>query len=42
MSLYTQSLAFARIQLASTSKTVGEPEAVKKLDDVSQVLRDTS
>jgi signal transduction histidine kinase len=36
-----QSLAFARMQLASASKAVGEPEAAKKLAGVSQVLRES-
>jgi PAS domain S-box-containing protein len=36
-----QSLAFARIQLASARKVIAEAETAKKLDDVSQILRET-
>ena len=36
-----QSLAFARVQLASACKAVAEAEAAKKLDDVSQILRES-
>jgi PAS domain S-box-containing protein len=36
-----QSLAFARIQLASARKAIAEAETAKKLDDVSQILRDS-
>jgi PAS domain S-box-containing protein len=36
-----QSLAFARLQLASACKEVGEAGAAKKLDDVSQILRES-
>jgi len=36
-----QSLAFARLQLASACKTVAEAETAKKLDDVSQILRES-
>jgi PAS domain S-box-containing protein len=36
-----QSLAFARIQLASARKVIAEAETAKKLDDVSQILRDS-
>jgi PAS domain S-box-containing protein len=36
-----QSLAFARIQLASARKAIAEAETAKKLDDVSQILRET-
>jgi signal transduction histidine kinase len=36
-----QSLAFARIELASACKAIGEAEAAKKLDYVSQVLRES-
>ena len=37
----TQSLAFARMQLASACKAIAEPEATKKLNDVSQILRES-
>jgi signal transduction histidine kinase/DNA-binding response OmpR family regulator len=36
-----QSLAFARIQLASASKAIAEAETAKKLDDVSLTLRES-
>jgi PAS domain S-box-containing protein len=36
-----QSLAYARIQLASACKAVAEDEAEKKLDEVSQILRES-
>jgi signal transduction histidine kinase len=36
-----QSLAFARIQLASARKAIAEAETAKNLDDVSQILRDS-
>jgi signal transduction histidine kinase len=36
-----QSLAFARIQLASAKKTVGDAAAAKKLDDLSQLLKES-
>jgi PAS domain S-box-containing protein len=36
-----QSLAFARMQLASVGKAVGMAEAAKKLDEVSQILRES-
>ena len=36
-----QSLAFARMQLASAGKAIAEAETAKKLDDVSQILRES-
>jgi signal transduction histidine kinase len=36
-----QSLAFARMQLASLGKVIAEAETANKLDDVSQILRES-